>query len=211
MHGAAVAEIVHEMAPDAALYLASFSTITEMSACVTWLQSQGVKVINLSAGDRRLWAREWNGLQQRHRHRRGSSGITWVNAAGNEAESHWRNGWGDSDADNYQNFSGIDETQTITLPAGYGAQILLKWNDPYGASCNDYDLLVFDNLLNLSSVRIATQDCTIDPVEGVAFTTPYSGTYNIAIGRYSASGTSSVQPLREVHGTDGIQHRQVIV
>ena len=117
VHGAAVAEIVHEMAPDASLYLASFSTITEMSACVTWLQSQGVKVINNSAGNRISGPGNGTGPSNDIVTAAVASGVTWVNAAGNEAtESLARTVGATATPDNYQNFSGMDETQTITLP-----------------------------------------------------------------------------------------------
>jgi hypothetical protein len=50
VHGAAVAEIVHEVAPDAQLYLVNFNTDVEYAECVDWIVAQGVKVVNHSVG-----------------------------------------------------------------------------------------------------------------------------------------------------------------
>ena len=47
-HGVAVAEIVHQAAPDAELYLATVLTTADLLAAVEWFASQGVTVINRS-------------------------------------------------------------------------------------------------------------------------------------------------------------------
>ena len=49
-HGTAVAEIVHEMAPDAQLYLVCIETDVDLAAAVAYAKTQGVHVINHSAG-----------------------------------------------------------------------------------------------------------------------------------------------------------------
>ncbi len=49
-HGTAVAEIVHEMAPEAQLYLVCVATDVDFAAAVAYAKSQGVQVINHSAG-----------------------------------------------------------------------------------------------------------------------------------------------------------------
>src|SRR5207245_2981333 len=49
-HGAAVAEIVHDMAPGAQMYLANFDTEVELANASQWLTAQGVTIINASWG-----------------------------------------------------------------------------------------------------------------------------------------------------------------
>ena len=46
--GTAVAEAIHDIAPDAQLYLASASSRGELSEAVDWMTAQGVDVINMS-------------------------------------------------------------------------------------------------------------------------------------------------------------------
>src|SRR3972149_2073071 len=49
-HGEAVAEIVHEMAPGADLYLASVSTTADLQAAVNYFAAVGVSVVSRSLG-----------------------------------------------------------------------------------------------------------------------------------------------------------------
>jgi hypothetical protein len=49
-HGTAVAEIVHEMAPDAALYLICIGTDVQLGQAEQYAKSQGVQIVNFSGG-----------------------------------------------------------------------------------------------------------------------------------------------------------------
>ena len=49
-HGTEVAQIVHDMAPEAELYLVNFGDELDLDAAVKWLIAQGVHVINHSVG-----------------------------------------------------------------------------------------------------------------------------------------------------------------
>jgi hypothetical protein len=67
----------------------------------------------------------------------------------------------------------------------------LKWDDPWGSSCNDYDLCLFDSALNRIGCTANVQNCVnAHPVEQFSLTAPYTGSYAIAIYRYSATGVS---------------------
>jgi len=87
IHGTACAEIVHDIAPDAQLYLVNAQSPADLQAAVNWLIGEKVSVISHSVG----WY--WGGLngtgpiddivETATRH-----GILWVNASGNEALRH---------------------------------------------------------------------------------------------------------------------------
>ncbi|MFQ5879389.1 MAG: hypothetical protein ACE5IZ_04345, partial [Dehalococcoidia bacterium] len=49
-HGAAVAEVVHDIAPGAQLYLAEVNTNVETLNAAVWMEAQGVQIINHSRG-----------------------------------------------------------------------------------------------------------------------------------------------------------------
>ncbi len=49
-HGSAVAEIIHDIAPDAELVFAAYQTLAEKQVAVDWLMSQGVDMISSSTG-----------------------------------------------------------------------------------------------------------------------------------------------------------------
>jgi len=50
VHGTACAEIVHDVAPEAELYLINYYSVAELDAAVQWAISQGVQVISHSVG-----------------------------------------------------------------------------------------------------------------------------------------------------------------
>ncbi len=67
----------------------------------------------------------------------------------------------------------------------YGQTIVaaLKWDDTWGASTNDYDLLLFNNSAQLIAFSASVQDGDDDPYEALSYTATYNGTYFIAIGK----------------------------
>jgi hypothetical protein len=165
-----------------------------MNTCVNWLSSQGVDVINMSAGFNAEGPGDGTGMTNSIVTTAVNAGITWVNAAGNGAQSHWRGPWNDSGpSTGYLTFSGSDETQTIYAVAGQTIVVELKWNDPFGTSCNDYDLGLFDqsSVPVLLASSIFEQNCSGGndyPVEFVVITAPYTGFYNAAVAVYDANG-----------------------
>ena len=88
-HGTAVAEIVHEMAPDAQLYLICVGTEVDFATAVGYVKSQGVSVVNQSMGWEGDFRNDGSGLIGSAVADARANGILWVNAAGNEAMSHW--------------------------------------------------------------------------------------------------------------------------
>ena len=191
VHGTAVAEVVHDVAPDAQLYLVNFDTEVELATCVDWLAGQGVKVINHSMG----WPGSGPGngtgvINDIVNDAVTNHGIFWANSAGNQAQMHWMGNWSDPDSDGWHNFATSDERNTIYV-AGADEPVVavLKWDDPFGGSANDYDLLLYPSSGG-DPVCGSTewQDGDDDPVEWFACVPGPAGNYYLAIGRYSADG-----------------------
>jgi hypothetical protein len=128
-HGTACVEIVHDLAPDADLFLVNVDDIeVDFVNAVHWLQSQEVKVISSSIGlNLKIFC------QQAYEVMRGSNagyiidyidqveqqwnytisnavahGITWSQAAGNDARKKWSGPFVDGDQNGYLNFSSFD-------------------------------------------------------------------------------------------------------
>jgi hypothetical protein len=105
LHGTAVAEIVHEMAPDAELYLVYYDgSDAALGRAVTWLIDQDVDIISNSTGSNGLSPMNGTGFAAELVDQVRDAGIFWVNAAGNEATSHYRGVYHDSDGDNIHEF-----------------------------------------------------------------------------------------------------------
>lgn len=79
---------------------------------------------------------------------------------------------------------------TIALDYGQTFSVFLEWNDPFGSSTNDYDLLVQDNTSGtLTAVGINRQSGSFhDPIEEFSLTNNHNTgsptVYSILIGNY---------------------------
>jgi subtilisin family serine protease len=140
-HGTAVAEIVHEMAPDAQLYLLCIDSEVDLFAAVDFAKRQGVQIVNHSMG----WAGPWRGdgsgpigaiVADARAH-----GILWVNSAGNEAETHWSGAYHPSGTLHAWDDSG-DLGNTFVWPNGSEICGFLRW-DEWPAGVSDFDLGLF--------------------------------------------------------------------
>ncbi len=197
VHGAACAEIVHDMAPDARLWLVNFSTGPELYNAVDWIINQGVEIISYSMGSF-YSAGDGTGLDCEIVKEAANNGIIWVSAAGNEAEDHWAGTFYDPDIDNLHNFSGVDEILDFYVPADTPVDIFLRWNDwgtwnglYYSGSNQDYDLYLYywDGLSwNYVDSSANWQNGTQEPIEyiwGWYSSTP--SYWGVAIGNINST------------------------
>lgn len=150
VHGTACAEIVHDMAPDAELYLVNFGTSTEQHQAVTWLIGQQVNVISYSVGWTNAGDGKGTGPITYDVDRAANAGITWCSAAGNDARVHWEGTFSDSNGNDYHNFPDNDEFIEFSLPPGETLWVMMNWDDwgtwngsSYSGSANDYDLHLY--------------------------------------------------------------------
>jgi subtilisin family serine protease len=193
IHGTGVAEIVHEVAPDAQLYLVNFNTDVDLAECVDWLVAQGIDVINHSVGWFGSGPGDGTGPIDDIAAGAVSAGVFWANAAGNHAQRHWSGTWQDGDSDNWHNFAGTDEGNNVTGSAGQTIVAILKWDDPFGAACNNYDLYLYRESTpeQVVASSTGTQSCSQDPVEVLSYTFPVSDSFSLRIRRTSADGLAT--------------------
>ena len=140
-HGTAVAEIVHEMAPDAQLYLACVGTEVDLAAAEAWAKSQGVTVINHSAGWEGPYRDDGGGPVGAVVADARANGILWVNSAGNEAMTHWSGSYTPNGSWQMWNPNG-DMGNSFIWPNGMGICGFLKW-DEWPSGISDFDLGLF--------------------------------------------------------------------
>ena len=174
-HGTAVAEVIHDIAPDAQLYLIKIADEVDLDQAVTYCLNNGIDIINHSLGWYNTNFYDGTGTIADIVRRATTGGILWVNAAGNEAQSHWEGAFIDQNSDGW-----LD--QSVTFYAASGSQIVLylTWNEwPYAST--DYDLYLYDpsNALIASSTKHQTG--TEEPTESVQLTATQSGTYTVKI------------------------------
>jgi subtilisin family serine protease len=152
-HGTAVAEIVHEMAPDAQLYLICVGTEVDLAAAESYAKSQGVSVINQSMGWEGPYRDDGGGPVGAIVADARANGILWVNSAGNEAQTHWSGTYVASGNLLRWSTNG-DVGNTFIWPDGTAICGFLKW-DEWPAGVSDFDLGLF---LSGANVLLASSD-----------------------------------------------------
>ncbi len=186
-HGTACAEIVHEMAPNAELVLAYYDgTDVAMGQAVEWLIEQEVDIISNSTGSNGFTPLNGTGFGAEIVDWAHDEGIFWVNAAGNEADSHYRGQFTDSNNDTLHEFSS-DFNQFPFIPFGEGSQtnLILSWDDWDNAD-QDYDLILYDgegNLLAKSEEPQSGEDGQY-PVELIVYEFDDNEVYLLDIQNY---------------------------
>ena len=137
----------------------------------------------------------------------------YYTAVANQAQDHYRGAYVDSgyhvgnlsgdwwELDRFQGGGGTTDAgyglqcsasvrcgDTIQVAPGASFTVLVQWNDPYGSSANDYDLLVQDN--TAATVALASADrqtgAGSDPTESFSVVNNHgvATVYNILIGKY---------------------------
>jgi PKD repeat protein len=183
-HGTAVAEIIHDIAPDAQLYLIKIGDEVDLDQAVTYCLSNGIDIINHSLGWYNTNFYDGTGTIADIARRAISGGILWVNAAGNEAQNHWEGIFTDANSDGWH-----DQTLSFYAASGSPIVLYLTWNE-WPQSSTDYDLYVYrpDGTLLASSTKLQTG--TEEPTEAIQTTASQSGTYSI---RFQGSGSRTLE------------------
>lgn len=140
-HGTAVAEIVHEMAPEAQLYLICVGTDVDLVNAVGYAKSQGVSVVNHSMGWEGPHRDDGSGPIGAAVEEARANGILWVNSAGNEAMTHWSGTYAPVGPPVHQWSPSGDIGNTFVWPNGSTICGFLKW-DEWPAAASDFDLVL---------------------------------------------------------------------
>jgi hypothetical protein len=143
-HGTAVAEVVHDVAPGAELYLAQVGGDGELQPAVDWMVASGVKVINMSAVFPGAGPGDGNGDINAVVDSAVSRGVFWANAIGNYRQRHWRGNFVPNATDaRWLDFATGDFDQEFTAQAGDWLEASLTWKDSWTAASKDYDLYLY--------------------------------------------------------------------
>lgn len=186
LHGTAVAEIIHDVAPDAELFFTNADSLLGHRNAVTWLLSHNVDLISNSVAWFNVGPGDGRGPINDDVRRALNNGAQWVVAAGNQARRYWEGTFSDPDADGFHNYAGADETNGVFLNAGELLIVRLSWDDWFSSN-QDYDLGIFDEDLDLLAFSVNPQTGTQPPSEVTGIIAPRSGTYHVVIARFNAT------------------------
>ena len=203
-HGTAVTEAAFDIAPEATYYIANPKSYGDLAVAGDWMIDHDVDTINYSVGQ--IWSGPGDGTSPfsdsplKTVDAAVSGGITWVNAAGNEATATWHGTFADTDADGWHNFSGDDECNNLKfgLQAGDTYTAQLRWADSWinPAPATDLDfflsLVTQDGLIDVATSE-SEQTETLEPFELIRYTALVSGTYCLSTKLYSGNAPDWIQ------------------
>ncbi len=210
VHGTAVAEIVHEMAPAAALTLICVDTEVDLANALAYVKANGISIVNhsvgwynTSRGDGTGAAGTPDAIVADAR----ANGILWVNAAGNSAQEHWSGTFTDTIADGgLHDFTASDNGNSIVLFPSEQVCGFLKW-DSWPVTNQDFDLYLGRDVdLMIVAGSAMEQTGSQDPTEAFCYTNPgATQSFSFLIDRFS--GTSAPRFDLFVTIGDALQYR----
>ncbi len=188
------------IAPDVTLYIAQPASPLDLLSTTQWMASQGVTVINHSVSW--LWQGPGDGTSIRSDSALAavdtavSAGITWVNAAGDEALSSWTGGYLDPDGDRWLSFRPGSEINAVQLQAGELLVVQCRWEDTWGAAARDLDLYLWDS----SRTTVLGAGDSLQqgvagqvPLEVLTFISPATATYHLTVQHFGGAAPSWIQ------------------
>ena len=183
-HGAAVSEIVYDVAPGASLSLFAIDTELELEQAVDTAIAQNADVIVHAVSWFNTGAGNGTGVIADQVRRADDAGILWVNAAGNQAREYYQGYFTPSSSNpNRHAFTPNDEGNDVTLNAGDTICGMLSW-DAWPATADDYDLYLYRGGQWVARSD-EPQTGTEPPTEALCYTAGVSDVYNFVIVHYS--------------------------
>jgi subtilisin family serine protease len=194
-HGTNVAEIVHDMAPGASLYLAKIANEVQLGQALDDMTAAGVKVINHSVAWYGAAFYDGTGSICAIADSADSQGAQWINAMGNSRLKHYLGTFTDSNADLRHEFTTGQNYNTINLTAGSAVSLILNWQ-AYPTTTIDYDLYLYNGNPDSGGVVVASSLNRQSgnrstyypyPYEAIDYTPTSTGTFYIVVKKVNSS------------------------
>lgn len=196
--GTAILEIVHDIAPGAALAFHNGTTTLNFINAINFFRNNGVDVIIDDLG---FLSEPFfqDGSVAQAAAQAVADGIVYVSSAGNDKDDHYQAIFLDTDPEdgdeevNLHDFGeaagdSSDLGMTIELPANRSSTVVLQWSNSFGEASDDYDLFLFEAGTN-NQIDASTniQNGDDDPIEVAAVTNngPGTGFFDIVINKFS--------------------------
>ena len=200
VHGTGCAEIVHDISPQAELFLAHIRTTTDMYNALDWLAAEDVDVVTVSLGFPGASPGDGTGIAaDRINAFVVATDAAFFNSAGNERRSHWQGSSAGGDGNEWVDFEpGEDLNQLAsTFAPDDRVAVNLAWAD-WSSPTSDYSLFLF-RLDGAEWVQVAASDRAQTglphqtPYEQISYTTPDGGQFGVRIGRIGVVGTHDME------------------
>ncbi len=187
-HGTGVAEIVHDIAPNAQYYLLAADTETSFQSIPGYVISQGIDVVNMSIG---LTVGPFDGSSfvSQQVDSMIDAGVTVIVSAGNTALRHWSGPGTDTTGEGWVEFSGSTELNEFFVAPFTSFVVDITWVDSNG----DFDLCVWE-IPDVGDHFIVDCDSTPQPpaerdIASVLVSNGSASTKRYAFSIFDAAGT----------------------
>ena len=185
VHGTGCAEIIHDVAPEAELYLYKAGDLADFENAKDRAIRDGIDIISHSSTFPTDGFGDGEGLSCDIVNDAADKGILWVNAAGNSAMGHYEGLWSDRDSNGWHNFGSEDEVLSFEAEEGDEIFVALTWDD-WPITNQNYDLYLYfiNSSEDLEQVDESTdvQDSSGGfPSEWIEYKAQESGNYGIAV------------------------------
>jgi hypothetical protein len=222
--GTALLEIIHDLAPEARLFFANADTDLAFNQAVNYLAAN----TDVAMDDLGFFGLPFDGTSDVSSNTAAALNSAtnpiraYFTAVGNEAKVHYLGAYVDSGVDggtiaqpagHLHQFQGVPGVTTdvlnlgpqpydpIELPTNGEVVVVLEWDDPFGASSNDYDLFLVEESTGTVVARSTNRGCAfatrLDPVECLDYTytgaSPSPATFHIVI--QNPGNTAAVKNL----------------
>jgi hypothetical protein len=197
-HGTAVAEAIYDIAPGASLYLYKIRDLTDLENAEAACKTNNVDVINHSVAWYNASYYDGTGEVSDVANDAVSNGIIWVNAAGNDAQTHYRSVFRDAGNGTHDfsgsganiNYFGPGDGSAYVIPAGYTIDVFLNWN-AYPTTREDYDLRLYywngSRWISKAGSFNNQAGGNLPPTEAIHYIATQSGPYGVVIVKHSTT------------------------
>lgn len=207
VHGTACAEIVHDVAPDAEIYLYKVNGLVSWENAKDAAIQEGLDIVTVSLG----WSPgtgfgNGKGLACRIVDDAFKNNVLWVNAAGNEAQKVIQAEFQDSDNDGFHEFSlDIEVVNLKGVEENDEVEAWLTWNE-WPLTSNDYDLLLVRIGTDGSVTEVERADTyqlQSPPREHLVYTVREAGNYGFVIRKASDAEVTVFKLTSDNHDLHG--------
>jgi hypothetical protein len=175
-HGAACAEIVYDLAPEAQMYLLKIGNpLSDLENAKDYCIANSINVISMSLG----WISDnfcdgtgdVCGIVDQAR----DHGIFFAQAAGNHADVNWTGTYIDSGSWCQFSTNGTELIKVTSTGSGQSLTVDLMW-DAFPFTRDIYDLYLYDQHLKQVDASIGLKNGYDAPVQSIDYTIPNDGT-----------------------------------
>ncbi len=149
-HGTGCLETLFDHAPGAAYQIHRVSGTADLGSAVDQCLADDVDIISLSMSFYNTGWFDDEGAACEAINEAADAGILCFVSAGNRADAtHYQGAWSDPDGNDWLNWGGGSENNTVTVEAGGSTNYWLSWATPLESFSGDYDLFLYDNNNNV--------------------------------------------------------------